>query len=111
TDNWVTSQLEPPQLGLIRSIGDARRLLEAGYTTVRDCAGMNGIFLRNAISEGSITGPRILAAGLLLCQTFGAGDFDYLPLPWVDYRKTQRDFQSFTLICDGATECVQAARY
>lgn len=111
TDDWLQWQLEPPSLGLIRAVADVRRLLEAGYTTVRDCAGMNGIFLRRAIEEGSVRGPRILAAGLMLTQTFGAGDPDYLPHEWVDYRKTQRDFQTYSLICDGVAECVQAARF
>jgi imidazolonepropionase-like amidohydrolase len=111
TDNWITSQLEPRELSLIRSVDDARRLVEAGYTTVRDCAGMNGIFLRNAINEGSIKGPRILAAGLMLTQTFGAGDVDYLPSEWVDYRQVPRDFFTYSVICDGVPECMKAARF
>jgi len=111
TDNWITSQLEPRELSLIRSVDDARRLLEAGYTTVRDCAGMNGVFLKKAINEGSIKGPRILAAGLMLTQTFGAGDVDYLPSEWVDYRQVPRDFSTYSVICDGVPECTKAARF
>jgi imidazolonepropionase-like amidohydrolase len=111
TDNWITSQLEPRELSLIRSVDDARRLVEAGYTTVRDCAGMNGVFLRKAINEGSINGPRILASGLMLTQTFGAGDVDYLPSEWVDYRQVPRDFFTYSLICDGVAECTKAARF
>lgn len=111
TENWVASQLEPRELSLIRSVDDARRLLAAGYTTVRDCGGMNGIFLKKAINEGSIKGPRILAAGLMLTQTFGAGDTDILPAEWVDYRQVPRDFPSYALICDGVDECVKAARF
>jgi imidazolonepropionase-like amidohydrolase len=111
SEDWVASQMEPRELSLIRSVADARRLLEAGYTTVRDCAGMNGLFLKKAINEGSIKGPRILAAGLMLTQTSGAGDIDYLPSEWVDYRQVPRDFPTYTLICDGVPECTKAARF
>jgi len=111
TDNFLTAHFDSPQVTVIRSVASAKRLLEAGYTTVRDCGGINGLALRRAISEGSIPGPRILAAGFILTQTFGAGDVDYLPMDIVDYRKADRDFISETLICDGVAECIQSARY
>jgi imidazolonepropionase-like amidohydrolase len=111
TDNFLAAHFDSPGVTLIRSVASARRLLEAGYTTVRDCGGVNGLALRRAITEGSIEGPRILAAGFILTQTFGAGDVDYLPMDVVDYRRADRDFISETLICDGVTECIQSARY
>jgi len=109
TDRWIEEQVaQASQLGLIRSVIDARKLLEAGYTTVRDCGSINGLYIREAIKEGIISGPRVLAAGFILSQTFGHVDIHYLPLEWVDARKTKR---GYTLICDGVSECIKAARY
>ncbi len=109
TDKFIEEQLaQTPQLGLIRSVFDAKRLLEAGYTTVKDCGSPNGIPLRKAIEEGIIQGPRVLAAGFLITQTSGHGDIHYLPLEWVDSRTTK---MGYNLICDGVPECIKAARY
>jgi len=104
----------PRELALIKSIGDCRGLLAAGFTTVRDCGGINGLFLKKAVAEGSLSGlPRIVAAGLLVVQTFNSIDDPYLPLECSDARTNRhRSLQgSETLICDGVDECVKAIRY
>ncbi len=93
----------PEQVRLLRCVNDARALLEAGFTTVKDCGGTNGLYLKMAVNEGSIKGPRILAAGYVLSQTFGHGDVHFLPLEWVK--------QKIPTICDGVDECRRAARY
>ena len=68
TDRLLEEQLiRPPQLGLIKSVFDAVALLEAGFTTVKDCGGF-GIYLKKAIAEGTIRGPRILSAGYVLVK-------------------------------------------
>jgi len=109
TDEWITENVvQPPELGLIRSVFDAENLLKAGFTTVKDCGGTNALYLKKAVEEGVIRGPRILAAGYILSQTFGHGDIHYFPMEWVDARVTKR---GYTLICDGVPECIKAARY
>ncbi len=53
----------------------ARKNLMAGFTTVRDCGGSGvNIALRNAISAGTIIGPRIFTTGKGIATTGGHGD-------------------------------------
>jgi imidazolonepropionase-like amidohydrolase len=56
-----------------RTAEAARRTLLAGYTTVRDvgCRDYLDVDLRDAIREGLIAGPRIVACGLGLTPTGG----------------------------------------
>jgi imidazolonepropionase-like amidohydrolase len=63
------------------SIRNAQQMLRNGFTTVRDVGGGAGIdlALRNAIANGAILGPRILAAGPSLSITGGHGDTNDLP--------------------------------
>jgi imidazolonepropionase-like amidohydrolase len=65
-----------------RAVADLGRLLRAGYTTVRDVGGAIALGLREAVVEGSVPGPRILAAGPILSQTGGHADVHSLPLDW-----------------------------
>lgn len=68
----------------------ARITLNAGFTTVRDLGAPNqSIFtLRDAIDEGLISGPRVIAAGTSVAITGGHGG----------------------IACDSATECRKAVR-
>ncbi len=112
TDRILEEELvRPPELGLIKSAYDAVDLLEAGFTTVKDCGGY-GIYLKRAIAEGTTRGPRILSAGYTLSQTAGHGDVHFLPVEWVDARASGRkSFLVMSLLCDGVPECMKAARY
>jgi imidazolonepropionase-like amidohydrolase len=58
----------------------ARVTLEAGFTTVRDVGayGYADIALRDAIRDGDILGPRMLASGPPLSITGGHGDENFL---------------------------------
>jgi imidazolonepropionase-like amidohydrolase len=47
--------------------------LDAGFTTVRDVAGIDG-GVAQAVAEGLVRGPRILPSGPMLSQTGGHGD-------------------------------------
>ncbi len=49
---------------LVDGIGNARKTLMAGYTTVRDLGsyGWNNVVLRDAIAAGKVEGPRMLTA-------------------------------------------------
>lgn len=52
---------------------NAQKCLEAGITTVRDCGdrGLVTCIVRDAIAQGLLTGPRILAAGTPVTTTAG----------------------------------------
>ncbi len=105
SDRFMERLIRPWPLSLIKSVFDARALLEAGFTTVKDCGSRAGVYLREAIKEGTMVGPRIVTAGPVLSQTFGHGDRHFLPIEWVKDRR-----YSFTIICDGVDECIRAAR-
>jgi len=111
--DFVKGLVVPPGLRLLRTSVHASKLLDAGFTTVRDMASSNGISLRLAINEGSIRGPRVLSAGPSLTMTGGHGDFlHFLPYQWVkDLAWIREDPQiGVGIICDGVSECMRAAR-
>ena len=60
---------------------NAQKTLKAGFTTVRNvgAADYNDIGLREAIDEGVVPGPRIVAAGISFGATGGHCDSTWLP--------------------------------
>ncbi|MFZ0574564.1 MAG: amidohydrolase family protein [Candidatus Cybelea sp.] len=60
---------------LLRAVENARKSIKAGVTTIRDVGSSNAIAqdVRDAIEEGRIAGPRMRAAGAVLCMTGGHG--------------------------------------
>jgi imidazolonepropionase-like amidohydrolase len=86
----------------------ARRTLEAGFTTVRDVgASGSAIFaLRDAINEGKVVGPRVLAAGEAITPTGGHGDGTH------GYRDDLFDYPTpFVGVADGPYEARKAVRH
>jgi imidazolonepropionase-like amidohydrolase len=63
---------------------NARITLEAGFTTVRNvgASSFTDVALRDAINEGMVPGPRILASGPALSITGGHCDQNLLPYEW-----------------------------
>ncbi|MGE5324393.1 MAG: amidohydrolase family protein [Actinomycetota bacterium] len=63
---------------------NARITLQAGFTTVRNVGarGYTDIALRDAINEGMVPGPRMLASGPPLSITGGHCDQNLLPYEW-----------------------------
>lgn len=57
-----------------RSVGYAEKTLLAGFTSVRDLGGEVSLHLRDAITAGLVSGPRIHAAGKSLATTGGHAD-------------------------------------
>jgi imidazolonepropionase-like amidohydrolase len=58
---------------------NARRTLEAGFTTVRDVGtyrGLTDVALRNAIAKGLVPGPRMFVAGAYLTHPGGGGELN-----------------------------------
>ena len=97
--DWADTSLDA-----LRAGADARRVLEAGFTTVRDCGSAVGIGLRSAIDEGSAIGPRILAAGPPICQTGGHADPQLVPYDLV------HRFSEHSIVADGVDDCRRAVR-
>lgn len=62
-------------VAVLRSARNARRTLEAGVTTIRDCGSRGGIdfSLRAAAAQGLCDTPRMLLSGLMICMTGGHG--------------------------------------
>jgi imidazolonepropionase-like amidohydrolase len=89
-----------------RSVPSLRLALEAGITSVREVGGM-GLHLAPVVSEGSLPGPAIYAAGSVLSATGGHGDIHSLPVDWV--HDCGRAGAGFRLV-DGEAECVKAVR-
>ena len=68
-----------PQITTARAAGDAMKVLQSGFTSVREVGGV-GVFLAAAVGEGQIPGPHIYGSGATLSMTAGHGDFHGLPL-------------------------------
>ena len=51
-----------------------RGMLDRGFTTVRDAGGTDPIYVQ-AIEDGLLAAPRLLASGRIISQTGGHGDF------------------------------------
>lgn len=92
----------------VDAVGNARRTLDAGFTTVRDLGSEypRGIrALRDAIARGEIAGPTIINAGEMISVTAGHGDANGLK---EDYAHAER--MHSTAICNGADDCRRATR-
>ena len=84
----------------------AKRTLNAGFTTVRDLGGTpEAIYaLRDAIAQGVVDGPRVIAAGSSIAATGGHGDVD-------GYKAELLTLWTPETICDGPYDCRRATRY
>lgn len=78
---------ETPAHGAIYGTINAKKTLEAGFTTVREAGSLGyvDVALRDAINKGLISGPRIYASGPALGTTGGHADVNgwspFLDLP------------------------------
>ncbi len=88
---------------------NARKTLEAGFTTVRDVGSLPflAVDLRNSINEGYLAGPRVVASGPGISITGGHGDLNnYTPQTSVMMFPGERDFQ----IADGVDQIRHVVR-
>ncbi|HZZ64079.1 MAG TPA: amidohydrolase family protein, partial [Candidatus Baltobacteraceae bacterium] len=74
-DTMTVVQTLPPMDRMLRAVENARKSLKAGVTSIRDLGASENISieLREAIARGGVPGPRIRAAGRVLCMTGGHG--------------------------------------
>src|SRR5712692_1575864 len=79
---------------------NARRTLEAGFTTVRNVGAKDyaDIALRDAINDGDVIGPRMVASGAALGITGGHCDENLLP-------------PAFHFLGDGVADGVEAVQH
>jgi imidazolonepropionase-like amidohydrolase len=93
----------------IAGVVNARRTLDAGFTTVRDVGSLPflAVDLRNNIDAGFIVGPRIVASGPGISITGGHGDLNnYAPEVTKTLFPEKNDFQ----IADGPEEVRKLVR-
>jgi imidazolonepropionase-like amidohydrolase len=85
SDNWLADFYEglrrPVPEKAIISTAFARRILDAGFTTVRDVGSSDSldVGLRNAINRGVVPGPRMLVARYAIGSTGGHCDTTGFP--------------------------------
>ena len=88
---------------------NARKTLEAGFTSVRDVGSLPflAVDLRNSINEGLIPGPRVVASGPAISITGGHGDLNnFSPQTSVTMFPEERNFQ----IADGVDQIRHVVR-
>src|SRR5262252_1289802 len=91
------------------AVVNARKTLEARFTTVRDVGSppFLAVDLRNTINEGFLPGPRIVASGPAISITGGHGDLNnYSPETRVSMFPDERNFQ----IADDANQLRHVVR-
>ncbi len=88
-----------------RGVANARKTLDAGFTTVRNLGGPGAILaLRDAIRDGIVPGPRIVDAGASISGTSGHGDAT------LSLREELHPAIPQDNLCDGADSCRRAVR-
>ena len=91
----------------VDAMGQAKRTLDAGFTTVRDLGGEpRGIrALRDGIERGEIAGPTIVNAGRMISVTAGHGDANGLRRELAHVEREQSPE-----LCNGPDDCRRATR-
>jgi len=91
------------------AVGNARKTLEAGFTTARDVSSPPFLMvdLRDSINQGFTVGPRIVASGPGISITGGHGDLNnFPPEVQVTMFPEERDFR----IADGVDQIRHVVR-
>jgi imidazolonepropionase-like amidohydrolase len=107
TANIDEALMSRPQLLSMRVTADARVVLNAGFTSVREMGGL-GVFLGRAIDEGVVVGPNVYGAGGTLSMTAGHADSHSVDLDMARILHTR--FGGEDNIVDGPDECRAGVR-
>jgi len=103
--DWI---VEPNFLQAMRTISQAREVLDAGFTTVRSGGSRYDVYLKRMIEEKRVSGPTLLAAGLGIRRTGGhmyvRGDIYDLPEELIEKN------HPMAMSCDGVEEIRKAVR-
>lgn len=101
-DHWIYPAATFGIVGVV----NAEKTIRAGFTTVRDMASVFycDVALRDAINQGWIVGPRMLASGTMMTVTGGHGT-------WGNWIAPQHKVETMAhLNADGADQTRRAAR-
>jgi imidazolonepropionase-like amidohydrolase len=107
TANIDEAFISRPQLMSMRVTADAKRVLEAGFTSVREMGGL-GTFLGRSIDEGAVVGPNVYGSGSMLSMTAGHGDSHGLDIGVS--RQLHANVWGEDNIVDGPDECRAGVR-
>jgi imidazolonepropionase-like amidohydrolase len=104
-DVWTQELKESVELNTLYAAANAKSILHCGFTAIGDggCRGFISSAVRDAIASGVIEGPRIRAAGAIICGE--AGLLDNTP-PWSEVRT----HASLGVMVMGADEVRRAVR-
>ncbi len=100
---------DTPNQSAFAAVLNAKKTLEAGFTTVRDVGSRPflAVDLRESIDEGFVVGPRIVASGPGISITGGHGDLNrYAPQVRVTQFPEEHDFK----IADGVDQVRHVVR-
>jgi imidazolonepropionase-like amidohydrolase len=97
--------IDPDELAAIVGVKNALLTAQAGFTTVRDLGapGSSSFALRDAIREGLVPGPRVLASGVALSIVGGHGDVS-------GFRPEVNHALDPGGTCTGADQCAEKVR-
>lgn len=97
--------LQPASMAL-RAAVSARQVLLSGFTTIRDLGAPHDVIfpLRDALKQGALPGPRIVAAGSMLSRTGGHGD------PHLLRPELRMHYEDRGKPCSGAAACREGVR-
>ncbi|AQZ09091.1 hypothetical protein BZL39_A00230 [Zygosaccharomyces parabailii] len=99
----------PKAVGLLRIRYTMEASLARGFTTVRDCGGAEG-YIKAAVNDGSMIGPRMITCGHAISQTGGHGDLRAAHLPASAFDSCSCHYGQVGVVADGVGECYRAAR-
>lgn len=94
---------------MVRVGHNSKAMLKRGFTSVRDCGGTSA-FVRNAIKEGSLHGPRIFISGHAISQTGGHGHLVPGDLPGDSFDSCACHMNLIGVVADGVDQCYKVAR-
>lgn len=101
---WMLEVIEGPADVAYRSVGNARKTLMAGFTTVRDFGGPVTVALSRAEEKGRVESPRVIPSRNSLGITGGHCDV-------TGFAPGVRELGPKEGVADGVDEVVEAVRY
>ncbi|CAR23776.1 KLTH0E16874p [Lachancea thermotolerans CBS 6340] len=99
----------PKTVSLLRVRYTMEASLARGFTTVRDCGGAES-YIKAAVNDGSVIGPRMITCGHAISQTGGHGDLRPGNLPASAFESCSCHYGQVGVVADGVGECYKAAR-
>ena len=99
----------PQNVMLMRVGAHSRAMIERGFTTIRDCGGMEH-YIADAINDNIIIGPRAFFCGKAISQTGGHADLRDNNLPGQAFDSCECHLSNLGVVADGPDACMKAAR-